>query len=176
MTLSQLADVGELLGGIAVVASLVYLAIQIRQNTTTVKGSTLHHNTDLWTSMFFRLAEPEIAQAYVAGMSGRPDIRPLHYTQCFFICRAMFLAMENQFYQMKSGVLDPEAYASYRRSISTQFLAFRGFRVWWEQNRAVFSTAFAEHVDAMIAEVSEADADSLLRDWQARAEDSARVP
>lgn len=99
MGLSQLADLGELLGGVAVVASLVYLAVQIRQNTRTVKASTLHHNTELWSSMFLRLAEPDLARAYVAGMAGQPDIRPLHYTQFFFVCRSMFLAFENQYYQ-----------------------------------------------------------------------------
>lgn len=166
MTLSQLADIGELLGGIAVVASLVYLAVQIRQNTRTVRGSTLHHNTDLWTSMFFQLAEPGRAQAYVAGMTGSPDIRPLHYTQFFFICRAMFLGYENQYYQMRQGVLDPETYAGYQRSISTQFLAFRGFRVWWQQSRSVFSPSFVDHIDAMIADVPEVDPGVLLREWQ----------
>lgn len=166
MTLSQLADIGELLGGIAVVASLVYLGLQIRQNTRTVRGSTLHQNTDLWTSLFLRLAEPGTAQAYVAGMSASPDIRPLHYTQFFFICRAMFVAFENQYYQMRQGVLDPETYAAYERSISTQFLAFRGFRVWWQQSRSVFSPSFVEHVDVMIANVEEADPGLFLREWQ----------
>ena len=165
MTLSQLADLGELLGGVAVVASLVYLAIQIRQNTRTVRGSTLHHNTDLWSSMFLRLAEPDAAQAYVAGMSASPDIRPLHYTQFFFICRAMFLAFENQYFQMRQGVLDPETYAAYQRSISTQFLAFPGFRVWWRQSRSVFSPSFVAHIDAMIADVPEADPGLFLRQW-----------
>jgi hypothetical protein len=33
LTLSELADVGELVGGVAVVASLVYLALQVSQNT-----------------------------------------------------------------------------------------------------------------------------------------------
>ncbi len=166
MTLSQLADVGELLGGIAVVASLVYLAVQIRQNTRTVRGSTLHHNTELWNSMFFRLAEPGTAQAYVAGMAANRDIRPLHYTQFFFVCRAMFLAFENQYYQMRQGVLDPETYAAYQRSISTQFLAFPGFRVWWRQSRSVFSPPFVAHIDAMIADVPEADPGVFLREWQ----------
>lgn len=36
MTLEQLANIGELIGGLAVVASLIYLAIQIRQNTKIV--------------------------------------------------------------------------------------------------------------------------------------------
>ena len=166
VTLSQLADIGELFGGIAVVASLVYLALQIRQNTKSVRSSTLHHNTDLWTDLFFRLAEPDVARAYVAGMSGQPDIRPLHFTQFFFICRAMFLAFENQYYQMRQGVLDIETYAGYEQSISTQFLAFRGFRIWWQQNRSVFSPAFVEHIDKLIAEVPQADSARLLHEWQ----------
>lgn len=166
MTLSQLADIGQGLGGIAVVASLVYLAIQIRQNTRTVRGSTLHQNTDLWTAVFLRLAEPSAARAYVAGMAANPGIKPLHYTQFFFICRAMFLGYENQYYQMRQGVLDPETYAAYQRSISAQFLAFRGFRAWWQQNRSVFSPSFVEHLDGMIAKTPVADPGAFLRRWQ----------
>ena len=166
MDLSQLADLGELLGGVAVVASLVYLAAQIRQNTRTVRASTLHQNTDLWASLFLRLAEPDIAKAYAVGLTGERDIRPLHYTQFFFICRSMFLAFENQYYQMCHGVLDPEAYAGYERSISSQFLAFRGFRIWWDISRSVFSPEFVDHIDSMIADTPEADPGKLLREWQ----------
>ena len=133
MTLSELADIGKLLGGVAVVASLVYLALQIRQNTRAVRGSTLHFNTEAWASVFLRLADPTVAQAYVAGMTGRPEIKPLHYTQFYFVCKAMFLALEDQFYQARAGTLDPEIYAAYERSTSTQLLAFPGFRVWWHR-------------------------------------------
>jgi hypothetical protein len=175
MTLSQLADLGELIGGIAVVASLVYLAIQIRQNTRTVRSSTLHHNTELWSSLFLRLTERETAEAYVAGMTGSPDIRALHYTQFFFLCRGMFVAFENQYYQWHHGVLDAQAYAGYERSISTQLLAFRGFRIWWQQNRSVFSPAFVAHVDAMIENVPEADPGSFLHQWREIARGDARA-
>ena len=33
MDLTQLANLGELIGGVAVIASLLYLAFQVRQNT-----------------------------------------------------------------------------------------------------------------------------------------------
>ena len=33
MSLEQLANLGEFLGGIAVIVSLVYLAVQVRRNT-----------------------------------------------------------------------------------------------------------------------------------------------
>jgi hypothetical protein len=106
-------------------------------------------------------------------MTGHANIRPSHYTQFFFICRAMFVAFENQYYQMRQGVLDLDTYEAYQRSISTQLLAFRGFRIWWEQSRSVFSASFIDHVDAMIADMPELDPESLFRDWQARAEAAA---
>jgi hypothetical protein len=99
-------------------------------------------------------------------MAGDRDMKPLQYTQFFFVCRSMFLAFENQYYQMRHGVLDSEAYDGYVRSISTQILAFRGFRVWWEMNRSVFSPDFVDHIDTMIADVPEADPGKLLREWQ----------
>ena len=48
MTLANLANIGEFIGGIAVIVSLIYLALQIRHNTKTVRGSTLQQNTDFW--------------------------------------------------------------------------------------------------------------------------------
>jgi hypothetical protein len=39
LTLQDLGSLGELIGGIAVVASLIYLALQIRQNTRSTHAS-----------------------------------------------------------------------------------------------------------------------------------------
>ncbi len=39
VTLEQLGNIGELVGGIAVVASLHYVGVQLRQNTKITKAS-----------------------------------------------------------------------------------------------------------------------------------------
>ena len=39
VTLEQLGNIGELMGGIAVVASLHYVGVQLRQNTKITKAS-----------------------------------------------------------------------------------------------------------------------------------------
>jgi hypothetical protein len=166
VTLSELADIGQVVGGVAVVASLVYLAQQVRQNTRAVRGSTLHLNTDLWAAIFSRLADHTVAQAYVAGMGGAPEIKPLHYTQFYFVCKAMFLGLEDQFYQARQGILDPEIYAAYERASSAQLLAFPGFRIWWQQTRSTFSPDFVARVDEMIAATPEIDPGAFLREWQ----------
>jgi hypothetical protein len=176
MTLSELADIGELIGGIAVVASLVYLAFQIRQNTRAVRGSTLHLNTDLWANVLMNIAEPSTAVAYISGMSGSSEIKPLHYTQFYMICKSMFLAMEDQFLQAAAGTLDPDVYAAYERATSDQLLAFPGFRIWWQQTRATFTPAFALRVEQLIAATPEADVSAFLREWQQIARERKAAP
>ena len=173
MTIQDLGSIGELIAAIATILTLVYLAAQIRQNTQTVRSSTLHQNTELWSSLWVRLAEPDIARAYVQGMAGQPDINPLHFTQFFLVCRGMFLALENQYYQVRHGVLDDETYASYERAIAEQLLAFRGFRIWWQQSRSVFSPVFVAHIDRLIETVPEADPTQLYAEWQRIAKSTA---
>ena len=166
VTIQELGSIGEFVAAIATIATLGYLALQIRQNTRTVRGSTLQLNTDFWGNYWLRIAEPELARAYLAGMSAQADISPLQYAQFFFICRATFLGYENQYRQFRNGVLDSQAYAGYERAIKAQLLAYPGFRSWWQQNREVFGTEFSAYVDSMISETPEADPAELLEEWQ----------
>jgi hypothetical protein len=166
VTLSDLADIAEIAGAIAVVVSLVYLAIQVRQNTDSVRSATLQANTALWSSLLSGLAERGTVEAYAAGLSGSKDISPMQYTQFFLLCRGLFAAFENQHYQFRRGVLDRETYEGYERAISEQLLAFPGFRMWWEQSRSVFSPPFVAHVDEMIRRTPVATADKYFRQWQ----------
>jgi hypothetical protein len=42
MSLQDLGNIGEFVAAVAVVVSLIYLAVQIRQNTRSVRASTYH--------------------------------------------------------------------------------------------------------------------------------------
>jgi hypothetical protein len=165
MTLANLANIGEFIGGIAVVVSLIYVALQIRQNTKTIRGSTLQQNTDFWGDMFLQLAHPELAKVFAIGMQGRADIAPIIFTQFSFIARSMFLGLENQYFQYRNGILDPDSYLGYEKIIQTQILAYRGFRIYWEQYHFFYSPAFISHIDALIERTPEAVGAPLLEEW-----------
>lgn len=169
MTLEDLANIGELLGGIAVVASLIYLAIQIRQNTSSVRSATLAANTDIWTSMLTQVASPQFNEAYLLGSSGKPDLKPHQFLQFYLINRSLFVAFENQFYQYSHGTLDAEIYLGYERSFKNQILSFPGFRVYWELTRHEFTPEFTARLEKLIGEVSDVDPGRLLAQWQEQA-------
>ncbi len=169
MTLEQWANVGELVGGIAVVASLIYLAIQIRQNTATVKSATLAQNTDIWQGMLLEIAKPEFSQAYLKGAAGKPDLSAEELRQFYYICRILFVAFENQFYQYSHETLDRDTYLGYERTIKKQLLSAPGFQIYWQLCRQEFSPQFMQRVDDLIREMPQADPMTLAAAWQQQA-------
>ncbi len=69
MTLEDLGNLGEFLSAIAVVVSLVYLAIQIRQNTTAVRNSTFQEAIRDQISGIDQLnPNPELNRIFYDGM------------------------------------------------------------------------------------------------------------
>jgi hypothetical protein len=166
MDLEQLANLGEFISGIAVIASLIYLAIQIRQNTRSVRSSTLATNTANWSSMLVNLANDDQADAYLAGTAGREDIGNKHFLQFLLIARAMLVSFETQYHQYLNGALDRDIYLGYERSCKQQILAYPGFQMVWEITREGFSPAFAELVDRLISELDAGDASAMMRKWR----------
>ena len=168
MNLEQLANLGELIGGIAVVASLIYLAVQIRQNTRTVKSATLAENSQLWVSMLLTLGDKNNVPAFSYGYFPLENMDPQKFTQFQLQCRAFFVSMEQQHYQYMQGTLDAETYEGYARSISRTILPFPGFRLYWDINGEDFSPLFREHLDELFASTPTATGDVIMTEWQER--------
>ena len=147
MTLDQLASIGEFIGGIGVVMSLVYLAIQIRSNTDAERTSTYQSIVSDFGALNNTMAStPELSHLFVQAME---DYHPLssdekaRISQIFFQC---FRYFENMFYQHKKGYLDEEVWIGWKRLMLTYY-SRPGFQSWWEHRRDVFSEPFAIFLD-----------------------------
>ena len=62
MSLEDLGNIGELIAAFAVIASLIYLAVQIRQNTQSVRASTVQAISDAAQERLFPLQNVENAR------------------------------------------------------------------------------------------------------------------
>ena len=75
MTLGDLGNIGEFIGAIVVIVSFFYLALQIRQNTRTVRSSTYQSVFDASTRIpELILAHPHLERIYRLG---RKDLSQL---------------------------------------------------------------------------------------------------
>ncbi len=181
MSFSEIANIGEFIGGIGVLCSLIFVGLQIRQNTASVRASTLQANTAYWTNFLTALARSELVDIYGKGISGSPHLDRKEFGQFFLLTRAYFLGLENQHYQYVHGLLDPEKFAAYEIAVREQTFAFAGIRAIWEIVRHGYSPDFVAFVERQIA-LTPMHQDSVFDRWKtlaaaqrAKAADAGRL-
>ncbi len=166
MSLDQYAAIGEFVGGIAVVFSLIWIAMQIRQNTRGTRSSTLATNVSIWTNTLMQVSTPHNSEAYALGAMGSSKMTPTQLLRFTLICKAWFNSMENQWYQFNHGTLDADIYKGYESSVSNELLAYPGIRTWWQIHKEYYSPGFSAYIDELILSVEQVSPMHLYEQWQ----------
>jgi ketosteroid isomerase-like protein len=110
MELDTLGDLGDFLGGVAVVASLVYLAIQIRQNTRAVRSSSYHQAAEqTWNYCLAIAQDPSLAEILARRASGGP-LTPTEQIRCNGADHALLFGFENMLRLHEEGLIDPDVW------------------------------------------------------------------
>ena len=142
MTLDQLANIGEIIGSIAVIISIVYLAIQIRTNTEAERTLTYQAVVSDFGALNNTMAStPELSHLFVEAMEDYHQLssdEKARISQLFFQC---FRYFENMFYQHRKGYLDEEVWIGWKRMMLTYY-SRPGFQTWWEHRKDVYSEPF----------------------------------
>ena len=155
-----LGNYGEFFGAIAVVATLGYLAVQIRQNTRSLDEDRRHsiaqaaqQRTDLGVRLLLAGAESTFADALRRGRES-DDLAPEFAGSARSYYGAYMRHVENLYYQFLEGFLDE--YHSEQLPHMATFLFFKGgyFEEYWqavtanaEAGRGVFNRDFVEYVN-----------------------------
>jgi hypothetical protein len=70
MNLQLMAQVTDLLGAFAIIVSLVYVALQVKQNTLSIRAENYAHALDRVSKMQSKLAQnPEITRTMTVGLA-----------------------------------------------------------------------------------------------------------
>ena len=150
MSLSDLASLGSFVSGVAVLVSLIYLALQVRQAEKNQRAAIRQGRADRTAAIVLAAANPGLAEDLVRAIIGAPDLTQKQLFQFGRYCFAMLNNYEDNFSQNRDGLLTDSAFATV---VSTMEQAFRlpSFRVQWKRLRGSFEGEFAEFLDRLIA-------------------------
>lgn len=153
MTIQDWGAIGELIGAIAVVASLVYLAIQIRQNTQqvshTLEASRLaafERNIESGNRIRdLMIRDPDLAELFLRGVQ---DFDGLESTEKFrfdLLLRNIFSATQGAYIRLlRVGANAPELEST--AIVIDMLLGNPGVRQWLEKARTDWRTEFREFI------------------------------
>ena len=116
MSLEDLGNIGEFVAAVAVVISLVYLAIQIRQNTgqirqnTAAVGNASYHQAieQSWLVNLKVADDPEVARIMRAGYRDMKELNDDERMQFLVLIQLVAFALESTMRLHERGLVDTE--------------------------------------------------------------------
>lgn len=169
MTLSDLASLGSFISGVAVLVSLIYLSLQIRQAEKNQQATIRAARAGRMIEMNIAAMDPLNAEAIAKGSTGAPDMTPTEYAQFASFCRASFVNAEDTYFQHKQGLLADEAFQSFRANVRA-WSRQPGLPAFWQRHKAFYVPEFAQWLDETISDVRLDPPGDALAQWKADVE------
>ena len=150
MSLQELGAIGELVGGIAVIFTLAYLALQIRQARKAILANTYQSRTDaLGARLLATATNRELLEAL--NKENRGDVltdRERSQTRGYW--RAVMKEVDNVHFQWQMGVFPIEQLEAVGTSIGERIASDPALLTWWNDIKARERPAFAEWIDKRV--------------------------
>ena len=152
MNWDAVGAIGEILGAVMVLATLIYLSIQIRNNTKEVKSENVHRVTDSFNQLNLLVASDErLAELWHRGMANYDDLSDTEQASFGFMQLAAFRIYDSLYYQIQRGTGDEQLWNAELETIRWLFSG-PGFRAWWWQQQFGFSPDFQKFIDEIACE------------------------
>lgn len=165
MTLEQLFFISQTVAAAAVVASIIYLAREVRQSERVQRANMQQGRANRVSTTALTMANPDLARVWQKGLSADPQLTREEFMQWLLMCRAAFLSGEDSYLQHKAGLLDEAAFNSYVAGVRF-YGASPGMRAMWRVTSAQFGPDYRSFVDGVLKELPVAAQADAYSAWQ----------
>lgn len=149
MNWEAIGAISEIIGAIAVVASLVYLATQIRQSTKVAQSATRQAVAEsaqrLGQDLIDNTGMAEILVKHIRG----EELSAVEEMRLQARCYRDMRHWENIHYQMSEGLMSEEQWHGFRKNLQILF-EIKAYRDYWEHESELYSESFRKEVEAVI--------------------------
>ncbi len=151
MKLERWALIAEIIGGIAIVVSVVLLLVEVRGNTEALRSASAQSITDAATDVLLLLAsDGELSSLRVTGDTDVSTLSEDDWWRYFFYYRQHWLRFQNMYFQASSGVLETGTWDTYAKVICFDITDPNrpGVRTSWPDHASILDPEFVDMVES----------------------------
>ena len=162
----DLASLGSLLSSVAVLVSLLFVGLQIRQSNRNQRSLMQQGRSARNVDLLSRLTDPKLSELLLRVLRGEAVTDP-EYLVLYGYIASVYWSYEDSFLQFRSGTLDATSWAS---DVSTlkRLLKNPAYRAVWHTAREAMATDYQSFLDGIIGEVRQntpVDVPNILRQY-----------
>ena len=163
MTLEQWAYLGQVAAAVAVVASLIYLGVQVRQANLLSRAQMRQSMMELaQEQILIYVTDPELWACVFAA----DQLTDEQNVKAHMWLTASMRQREYEWLAHRDGVMDPEMFAAYTGVIAF-ILGTERNRRWWDTRREIkeFDPGFMAYVDDLLARSPLTNYSDVIKKW-----------
>lgn len=141
----------EAAGAIAVLLGLVFVGLELRQNTEAVEAATFQALTDASSNYILSIAsDPELNRIFTTGHADPAALNEQEYARYFMVNRAYWVRMQNVYSQWQRGTLSDDDWLLYEHVIcgsGEDLVSSQGLIQTFDEHRKLLTPEFVQFVE-----------------------------
>ena len=173
MNWEAIGAVGEILGAAGVIATLAYLAVQIRQNTRMARAATRQELAGQMQLLASDLVTVEGMACILQNHLEGKELTPTEYLRLQARAFRDFRFWDNAFFQYSQGLLTDDEWRGFRENLKV-ILQIEAYSNYWSRERSLFSSAFQNEVASVLKEPLDVARESFILNMQVSGKAAAK--
>jgi hypothetical protein len=151
MNWSEIGSIGEAVGAIGVIGSLIYLALQVRANSKGLSTSTRESTfNSLKEWNYWVMADPDLAWIFQQGCRDFNSLDQKERARYLHVIYSFYKLFENFYLHHKAKNIPAEVWR-YNSTIFYAYAVQPGAKYYYSLRKPIFDPSFCIIVDEMVA-------------------------
>ena len=154
MGLDQIANIAEISAAVLVVASLIYVGRQLKQNTQSMRLETVQAIVAEWNSWYDMITpNKELVDVYYRGVLDFHSLDKTEQLQFILMTTRIFRTFNELYFQWHEGMMDQTIWNSWLAQFNDA-MKTPGWQEAWSRRRHWYDKGYQSVVDGCITETT----------------------
>ena len=147
MNWEAISAIGQIVGAIGVVVSLIYVATEVRNSARATQLASRRSISEIFTLLSRQLAEhPDLRELYYRGLHDFESLEGADLVGFGVLVQGLFRLWEEAYYRHLEGHLDARVWYGWEAAMN-DLNGYPGVLGWWRLRSHWFHEDFAKHVN-----------------------------
>ena len=142
--------ISRLITNISLISSLVFVGIQIKQNTTIAKSQIMAMEAEISQNYYLAIIDAELLSNAYTKMYANEELNSNETRQLNWHSYANFSSSNYKYWQYKNGMIDESEWIRKKKSIKWQFSVNQVYREAWSKMKFNFDPEFIEEFEKIV--------------------------
>jgi len=150
MTVLEWGAIGELIGGIAIIVSLIYVGIQVNDSASAVRSASANDANSALQNWYLQIgSDQQTSELMYEALISEEALSNQQEFQFLMMLHGIFLAFQNSYLLAEEGTIDVELLEGLT-GVVLGVKDLPGMIRYWRQRKSYLHPEFADYVDQLL--------------------------